>query len=151
MRRRPLLLAALAISCAAPLAGVDTTIATAASSVTLDGHGYGHGYGLSQWGAYGYAVDHGWSSAQILDHYYGGTVAASMPLDTRITVRLQLLDGGVEILSHLIEGTGEGAVNAVGHVAIGQPLEAIGQCLDGLTCLTFALGGLFRTLTPFIF
>ncbi len=29
---------------------------------------------MSQWGAYGWAVDHGWSRDQILDHYYGGTV-----------------------------------------------------------------------------
>ena len=50
-------------------------------AVTLDGHGNGHGYGLSQWGAYGYAVDYGWTSAQILDHYYGGTVAGTVPLD----------------------------------------------------------------------
>ena len=93
MRRRSLLLAALAVSCALPLVAGGAPVAEAATSVTLDGHGYGHGYGLSQWGAYGYAVDHGWSSAQILDHYYGGTVSASMPIDTRITVRLQNLDG----------------------------------------------------------
>ena len=61
-------------------------------AVVLDGHGNGHGVGLSQWGAYGYAVDHGWSSAQILDHYYGGTVAGTVPLDTTIGVRLQRLD-----------------------------------------------------------
>jgi SpoIID/LytB domain protein len=58
----------------------------------LDGRGNGHGYGLSQWGAYGYAVDFGWSSAQILDHYYGGTVAGTVALDTTITVRMQHLD-----------------------------------------------------------
>ena len=61
-------------------------------AVTIDGHGNGHGYGLSQWGAYGYAVDYGWSSAQILDHYYGGTAAGSVPLDTTIAVRLLNLD-----------------------------------------------------------
>ena len=61
-------------------------------ALVLDGHGNGHGYGLSQWGAYGYAVDFGWSSAQILDHYYGGTVAGTVPLDTTLTVRLQSLD-----------------------------------------------------------
>jgi peptidoglycan hydrolase-like amidase len=41
--------------------------------VVLRGHGYGHGRGMSQWGALGYAVDHGWSGTRILDHYYGGT------------------------------------------------------------------------------
>ena len=58
----------------------------------LDGHGNGHGYGLSQWGAYGYAVDRGWNANQILDHYYSGTVAAVVPDTTMISVRLQTLD-----------------------------------------------------------
>ena len=63
------------------------------AGVSLSGHGWGHGYGLSQWGAYGYAVDHGWTASQILDHYYGGTVAGTVPLDTVVAVRLQNLDG----------------------------------------------------------
>jgi len=78
--------------------------AAADTVVTLDGHGYGHGYGLSQWGAYGYAVDHGWSAAQILDHYYGGTVAGTVPADTVINVRLQNLDGGQTAVVSAIGG-----------------------------------------------
>lgn len=66
--------------------------AAATDSVTLDGHGIGHGVGLSQWGAYGYAVDLGWTSAQILDQYYGGSVAGTIPTDSVITVRLLALD-----------------------------------------------------------
>lgn len=72
------------------------TIATAAtlpSTVTLVGHGNGHGIGMGQWGAYGYAVDAGWSAWQIVDHYYGGTVHGAAPLDSTVTVRLQALDG----------------------------------------------------------
>ena len=42
-------------------------------TVSFVGHGWGHGRGLSQFGAYGYAVDHGWTGSQILDRYYGGT------------------------------------------------------------------------------
>lgn len=71
---------------------MDTRVPVPPGSLVLVGHGSGHGYGLSQWGAYGYAVDYGWSSAQILDHYYGGTVAGTVPLDTTIAVRLQNLD-----------------------------------------------------------
>ncbi|CAB4703217.1 MAG: hypothetical protein F2681_00935 [Actinobacteria bacterium] len=64
-------------------------IPTAAdATITIDGHGYGHGIGLSQWGAYGYAVDHGWTAPQILDRYYGGTVAGAVPVDSLLTVRL---------------------------------------------------------------
>jgi stage II sporulation protein D len=40
--------------------------------VAFTGHGWGHGLGLSQWGAYGYAK-HGWSYDRILAHYYPGT------------------------------------------------------------------------------
>jgi stage II sporulation protein D len=45
---------------------------TAPSVVVLSGHGWGHGLGLSQWGAYGYA-SHGWTFDRILAHYYSGT------------------------------------------------------------------------------
>ncbi|GAA1482324.1 hypothetical protein GCM10009624_27640 [Gordonia sinesedis] len=47
---------------------------TAGSQVTLIGHGLGHGRGMGQWGAYGYARK-GWSAGQILRHFYGGTTA----------------------------------------------------------------------------
>ncbi|MFM8267713.1 MAG: SpoIID/LytB domain-containing protein, partial [Ilumatobacteraceae bacterium] len=64
----------------------------AETTVSVEGRGFGHGIGMSQWGAYGYAVDQGWTAGQILDHYYGGTVAGSTPLDTTVSVRLQRLD-----------------------------------------------------------
>ena len=38
----------------------------------FDVYGYGHGVGMSQWGAVGYASN-GWSYQQILQHYYPGT------------------------------------------------------------------------------
>ena len=37
-------------------------------------------------------MDYGWSSSQILDHYYGGTVAGTVPLETTLAVRLMNLD-----------------------------------------------------------
>ena len=76
----------------APLAPVGVPAAHAAvTTLELAGHGNGHGIGMSQWGAYGYAADFGWSAAQILDHYYGGTVAGTTDA-TSITVRLMNLD-----------------------------------------------------------
>ena len=44
----------------------------AASGVKLYGRGWGHGVGLSQWGAKAMA-DHGWSAEKILSFYYPGT------------------------------------------------------------------------------
>ena len=47
-------------------------------ALTLAGHGYGHGRGLSQWGAYGAATE-GLDSSAILRHYYPGTDLATRP------------------------------------------------------------------------
>ena len=41
-------------------------------SWVVDGHGFGHGVGMSQYGAYGYAK-HGAGYRQILGHYFTGT------------------------------------------------------------------------------
>ena len=55
------------------LAALLSLVGCTPDSVTIRGHGYGHGRGMSQWGALGYAVDDGWSGTRILDHYFGGT------------------------------------------------------------------------------
>jgi SpoIID/LytB domain protein len=60
-------------------------------AVVVDGVGNGHGRGLSQWGAYGWAVNYGSTWEQILDHYYGGTTMGDVG-NSRITVRLLALD-----------------------------------------------------------
>lgn len=46
--------------------------AHAEASLLVEGGGDGHGVGMSQWGALGYA-EHGWSYQSILSHYYSGT------------------------------------------------------------------------------
>jgi stage II sporulation protein D len=46
--------------------------ASAGTVFLLDGRGWGHGVGMSQWGAEGYAR-HGYSYRRILAHYYSGT------------------------------------------------------------------------------
>jgi SpoIID/LytB domain protein len=63
----------------------------AADDVVLIGHGYGHGRGMGQYGSYGYAVDQGWTSAMILDHFYGGTKAGSVG-NPNIGVRLSSIE-----------------------------------------------------------
>jgi stage II sporulation protein D len=63
---------------AATLALVTAVVAAAAGAaragtvLLVSGHGWGHGVGMSQWGAYGYAL-HGWTYRRILFHYYPGT------------------------------------------------------------------------------
>ena len=62
-------------------------------AIVLEGTGNGHGRGMSQWGAYGWAVEHGWSWEQILDWYYGGTGMGDFDVNSRMTVRLLGMDG----------------------------------------------------------
>ena len=45
----------------------------------LTGQGYGHGIGMSQWGAHGFATQ-GWNYRKILDFYYQNTVLGAIAL-----------------------------------------------------------------------
>ncbi len=65
----------------------------ALTSLSVTGHGSGHGRGMGQWGALGYAVDQGWTYSQVLDHFYGGTVAGKAPAGAVMTVDLTRFDG----------------------------------------------------------
>src|SRR6201991_2620441 len=59
----------------------------AKSTFTIKGAGFGHGVGMSQYGAMGYA-QHGASARDILAHYYTGTALGTT--DPAKTVRVQL-------------------------------------------------------------
>lgn len=68
----------LAIAVCGVIAGPAAQPALADSGpVTITGHGYGHGRGMGQYGAYGYAVNGGWSHSAILEHYYVGASLAT--------------------------------------------------------------------------
>jgi SpoIID/LytB domain protein len=93
-RARRLVVAAASLLCVGVLAGaVPAAQAYPAATVELTGHGWGHGRGLGQWGALGYALDHGWAYSQILNHYYGGTHAGSLGGDVPMSVQLTRFDG----------------------------------------------------------
>ena len=71
-----------------PLASpsADPTASTVlGESVTFYGHGYGHGVGMSQYGARGRALA-GQDAATILAHYYQGTTLSAIDPATRIRV-----------------------------------------------------------------
>jgi stage II sporulation protein D len=51
---------------------------TLPASITIYGRGYGHGVGLSQYGAYGRALD-GQTAATIVGTYFKGTTLGTMP------------------------------------------------------------------------
>jgi SpoIID/LytB domain protein len=75
-----LIAAAVGLVAAAP--------ASAASAFTIRGAGWGHGVGMSQYGAAGYAK-HGWTHEQILTHYFTGTQIGTVPAATVVRVLLQ--------------------------------------------------------------
>jgi stage II sporulation protein D len=54
------------------LAAVVAVPAAAARTFAIEGRGWGHGVGMSQYGAQGFAL-HGWGYRRILAHYYPGT------------------------------------------------------------------------------
>jgi stage II sporulation protein D len=55
----------------------------------ISGHGYGHGVGMGQWGAQGYALQ-GYTDDQILAAYYPGTIAGQT---TETSIRVLLANG----------------------------------------------------------
>ncbi len=60
---------------------------TSGRPLTIAGHGWGHGVGMGQWGAFGYAVgtDHGqgnWTWQRIVEHFYAPATIVSLPAST---------------------------------------------------------------------
>ncbi|HRW19606.1 MAG TPA: SpoIID/LytB domain-containing protein [Dermatophilaceae bacterium] len=68
----------------------------AAGSLTLTGGGYGHGRGMSQYGAQGAALQ-GLTSQQILDFYYPGTTTGSAPATIRVKIDDKTSGGRVAV------------------------------------------------------
>lgn len=92
--------------------------ASALASWTIKGRGFGHGVGLSQYGAFGFA-QHGSSYGQILAHYYTGTTLGEVGPE-RIRVLL---------------GSGTGSVGFT------DAREACGKKLNPNRSFSFALSG----------
>jgi stage II sporulation protein D len=111
---------ALALTVAAVAAGTARAGSVCASScsfqapagsgalLVFSGHGWGHGVGMSQYGAYGYAL-HGARYDQILAHYYPGTTLGPAPAST---IRVLLADKKKKVTisadgdASVVDGTG---------------------------------------------
>ena len=92
----------VALSCAAT--------ARPAATFAIRGHGWGHGLGLAQYGAYGYARDDGRNFQWIIDHYYPGTTLGAAGVG-RVKVLLTEGVGQVSIGS----SAGYSVTDANGH------------------------------------
>jgi stage II sporulation protein D len=91
-RSLPALLAFVAMLCCA--LGVTAASARAAVSWVVTGHGFGHGVGMSAYGAYGYAL-HGKGYKFILGHYYQGTTLGTISGPNVVRVLLSTAPGDV--------------------------------------------------------
>jgi stage II sporulation protein D len=135
MVRRTLVLVVLAAALAAGSARAASVCtgscyAAPAGSGALflfSGHGWGHGVGMSQYGAYGYA-QHGSTYQQILAHYYPGTTLGPAPVST---IRVLLADKrktltiSSELPFSVRDGTGKSHALAAGAITL-RPALAIG-------------------------
>ena len=75
------------------LALVAASVAPAKTTFTIRGAGFGHGVGMSQYGAMGYAQQ-GRSAAEILAHYYTGTALGTTDPNRKVRVLLVAADDG---------------------------------------------------------
>jgi len=92
------LLAALLLSASSASASTPTLV--------IAGGGDGHGVGMSQEGALGYA-EHGWSYSAILAHYYTGTALGTAPANAKVRV---LIGSSVKTLA--LESYVRGVISA---------------------------------------
>ena len=85
---------ALPLLAIAALLLLSASSAEAATKFRLLGHGFGHGVGLSQWGAYGYAK-HGANYRKIVTHYFKRTELDKFRANKRVRVLLATTSGDV--------------------------------------------------------
>lgn len=85
--------------------------------VVIDGEGWGHGVGLSQWGAR-IMADDGATSSQILEHYYTGSAVVEAPELVPEQVVVGLATGRTEFT---VEVDGEAQLRVNGVPVMGLP------------------------------
>lgn len=105
----------------APTSTSSGGVATLGISTIFYGRGYGHGVGLSQYGARGRALA-GQSAFEILAHYYAGTTIGTIPTD--MPIRVMLLDNFVPTAAAPLTIYGRGGAWTVGGIALEFPADA---------------------------
>ena len=118
---------ALGLAGGAASSGAKTVPPTIRTQPTffISGHGWGHGLGMSQYGAYGYA-QHGWTYDRIVKHYYTGTTIGQAPV-SRVRVLLADKAKRVTIASKLpfqvVDGAGSKHALAAGSYTVGAAFK----------------------------
>ncbi|MBI2238838.1 MAG: SpoIID/LytB domain-containing protein [Actinobacteria bacterium] len=134
MRRRIALVVALGAALALPPAATGR----AAGSFTFYGSGFGHGLGLSQWGAYGLARD-GWTHQQVLTRFYSGTKVGRADSPPK-TLRIGLVQGK----SRIRLAAEAGPVDLL----VGDPQDGatVGQVPEGETWAVRVVGSKYQVV-----
>ena len=94
---------------------------SARGDVVFRGGGWGHGLGMSQYGAQG-AARLGCSAEQILTRYYAGTQVVSQPMPT--SLRLRLVDNGYRVDVEAVQGDLAWSVDGCAAAAPSDPTQA---------------------------
>ncbi len=115
---------------------VPVTPARADGTFTFYGSGWGHGLGMSQWGAYGLAKA-GWTSRKILTQFYSGTQVTTEAQPPG-GIRVELASGRPQI--HLT------AVVGPVHLWVKDPANGkpVGTIPVGATWVVKAVGGAYE-------
>ncbi|MFN2544842.1 MAG: SpoIID/LytB domain-containing protein [Actinomycetota bacterium] len=120
---------AVIVAFAATLAVAPAASGQAEPTFTFYGSGFGHGIGMSQWGAYGLAQQ-GWTHERILTHYYTGTTLGKAGHEPA-RIRVGLVDGAQSV--HL--------------AARGGPVTLHADAPNGSTVATIPSGSTYQMKT----
>jgi stage II sporulation protein D len=120
--------------------------------IVINGHGWGHGVGMSQYGAYGYA-QHGYKHDAILAHYYPGTELAQTTVKS---IRVLLANTKSVTISStapwkLKDGTSPATVLDPGTVTIDPKLTFKLPGTKAKTAEAFTGPLTFSSATPLVF
>lgn len=103
----------------------------------VSGSGYGHGVGMSQWGARGMAAD-GRSAASILSHYYRGVAVGTGSVNNDLRVLLVEKSTTITLTAH-----GTTTLSGIGTLGAGQSvtLARSGSSVSVTGALTGSVSG----------
>jgi SpoIID/LytB domain protein len=135
-RRRPVtaiaavLAGAAVLLAAGPVAQAEEAVVTP-GTFTLEGAGWGHGVGMSQWGAFGMARA-GHDAASIVRHYYQGTEVSPVQDDMDIRAALLYQVPRALMRSEALDPSGGSIEVTVGPtVTVGGPLDEFAFTVRG--------------------
>ena len=100
-------------------------------SFTIVGAGYGHGIGMSQWGAYGMAQE-GADANAILSHYYTGSTVGPVQDDMDVRVNLKYAVATAQMRAEPLDGGPGGIEVTVGPTVVtGGPADTFAFSVVG--------------------